>query len=515
MADNEINRKAAEILGSISRHKKEAKTQAVNAQREFVSNTAKATVDAIKPMLNEIASATRVTKADMEAMVSKIKVETHTPDVIMPDIEVPKAEVTVRSPKIRIPDVIMPDEMNVKGFVSLMGIDAGNPLPVQLRTAKGEALDLSGLTSQSGGSGGSRVVKINNTDSEPIPITGSLSATLSADTGSGEIGDETLRMVMATDAIASVNIVSGSSSGTEYADGATASPSTGVLSMGDTGEESGNIFALATHSGVTGSGVLRVVQASDSVASTVVNSGTLTTVSTVTAVTGITNSIAAVITDSSGVQYSGSNPVPVDGSGVTQPVSGTITETNSAAILADTASIDTSTGNSETSLAIMDDWDATHDSAIGSDGAVVMAEAHTANPTAVADGDAVRLRATDTGNLVMRPLQVRDLLQTAYVTAASEGPKTLLAGSSGVFHDMVYFMAANESDAAITLDITQTTSGTVQGTVVVPATSTAGLALGGASIPQDHADATWQVDNISSDASNTTYSVTALFSKEV
>lgn len=44
------------------------------------------------------------------------------------------------------------------------------------------------------------------------------------------------------------------------------------------------------------------------------------------------------------VQVDVTNTVTVDGSGVTQPVSGTITETNSAAILADTAAMDTNLG---------------------------------------------------------------------------------------------------------------------------------------------------------------------------
>jgi len=42
------------------------------------------------------------------------------------------------------------------------------------------------------------------------------------------------------------------------------------------------------------------------------------------------------------------------------------------------------------SLGIMDDWDATHDSAVVADGPQIMGEAHSAQPAAVADGDAAR-----------------------------------------------------------------------------------------------------------------------------
>jgi hypothetical protein len=60
-----------------------------------------------------------------------------------------------------------------------------------------------------------------------------------------------------------------------------------------------------------------------------------------------------------------------------------------------------------TSVQIMDDWDATHDSAIGADGAVFMAEAietdGTAPGTAVAEADATRLKSGRDGVLLTNP----------------------------------------------------------------------------------------------------------------
>jgi len=113
-----------------------------------------------------------------------------------------------------------------------------------------------------------------------------------------------------------------------------------------------------------------------------------------------------------------------------------------------------------------------------------------------------------------RPINVRGSMQTAYVEASSEGEKTLLTGVASTFHDLVYLMGANSSDAAITVDIRQSTGGTVQMTLEIPANGTAGVAVP-VPIPQDHADATWTADNNSADASNTIYAITALFSKEL
>lgn len=539
-----------------------------NLQRERSSIVASVAGEVAKmfvPFLKEIRELARVNKEDVVDAISNIKLENKVPEIrvdapIIPEIRVPEPRVNVSVPPIKVPDIAMPDQMDIKGWVNMMISDEPvslmNPMPVTLRDANGAPLDILGNLStivSGGGGGGKRdyfTIKDIRASSASLidqidgalKVTGSLSATLSTDTGIGETGtntiriteatdsvvssdlryiagtatavnagvvnDGTLRVTQATDSVTSVNIVSGSSAGTEYADGATADPATGTLAMGDTGEESGNIFALHTHSGVVGSGVLRVVHASDvglsaNITNTVTVSGTLSStgaylldgdgtyrstlpVEGTVVVSSITASTASALVDSTGVQYSGSNPVPV-----TATVSGSITST---VAVGDTESDATDSGSAPVKT-----------------GGI----ARTANPTAVGNGDRVSATYDDVGRQLVRPVQVRDLLQTAYVEAASEGEKTLLAGASGVYHDLVYMMAANSSDAAITLDIRQTTGGTVQSTIEVPANATAGLALGGATIPQDHADATWTVDNNSADASNTTYAVTALFSKEV
>lgn len=353
--------------------------------------------------------------------------------------------------------------------------------------------------------------------------------------GSGT-SETALRTTFATDAIASVNIVSGSSSGTQYADGATASAPTGTLAMGDTGEESGNIFALAVGSGVLSSAVLRVVQAVNSVSSVyaqnpvaqgdsttalrVVHAGDVVAsvyaqnpvaqgdsttalrvvhagdvgvsvtatqtgtwnIGTVTTVTGVTNTIAAANVDSSGVQYSGSNPLPIT------IISGALTST---VVVGDTL----------------------HDAAdIGAAPLKMGGVAMASNPTAVADGDRVNFRADDLGRQITRPVQVRDLTTTAYVQLTNGTETTLKAATAGSFHDLIYIMGANNSDAAVSVDIRAVTAGNVVITLQIPASSTAGVSLA-VPYPQSEGGNNWTADM--GDITGTTVSLSALFSREV
>src|SRR3990167_11419318 len=79
------------------------------------------------------------------------------PEIKLPTINVPKPEVTINIPPIKIPEIQMPEEMNIKGWVSLMGVDLNNPLPVQLRDAKGNPIHLfENLTQILNGGGGGK-----------------------------------------------------------------------------------------------------------------------------------------------------------------------------------------------------------------------------------------------------------------------------------------------------------------------------------------------------------------------
>jgi hypothetical protein len=75
-----------------------------------------------------------------------------------------------------------------------------------------------------------------------------------------------------------------------------------------------------------------------------------------------------------------------------------------------------------TSLAVIDDWDAVHDSAIGTDGAVLMAEAANFDGAALpnnvdAEGDAVRLKASQYGVQYVMLVNEDGSAQPAYDSA--------------------------------------------------------------------------------------------------
>lgn len=216
---------------------------------------------------------------------------------------------------------------------------------------------------------------------------------------------------------------------------------------------------------------MRIIQAGDSVSSVVVNSGTITTVTTLT---GITNTIAAMNVDSTGVAYSGSNPVPVT--------------------LANTGS------NQNVNLV-----------GGGSDSMFVRM-ARTTNPTAVSDGADVRAMADKLGRTVMRPVHVRDLIATAYVTLSTGTEATLLAASAGNFFDLISVIAANTSTAAQQLDIRATTAGNIVQTLYIPAQATAGWTPP-VPWPQDNQGNNWTVDM--ADVTNSNIIISALFSKEI
>lgn len=207
-------------------------------------------------------------------------------------------------------------------------------------------------------------------------------------------------------------------------------------------------------------------------------------VGTVTTVTSITNSLATANVDSSGVQYSGSNPLPtylVTGSG------------NS------TMNVGPTVGDA------VDD---------GSAPIQIGGIARTANPTAVAANDVVKATMDDLGRQITRPFQMRDLTVTAYVTLSTGTEATLLAASAGSLHDLVYIMGANTSTAAVQVDIRPVTAGNIVMTLYIPASSTAGVALP-MPFPQSASDTgnNWTVDM--GDFTNSNVLISALFVREV
>lgn len=511
------------------REQQKPKTEASEDQKALMSALGEDIVDVLYPLISEIAENSKMNKKDFKDIMDEFKLGTlkvqapeikipapdvKIPHIKLPVINVPAPKVNVTVPEVRVPTINVPTpNVNLPERMSVVldEINRKDPLPVLMVDDDGKPMSFSSIIG-GGTSGGGKsdfftIKDIRGSSASIIDqidgamkVTGSLSASLSADTGSGEIGADTLRIVQATDAVSSVQV--------KEIFGSTVTQN--VINAD-------NRIRCSIETGGTGltdaelrASSVPVAQVSGAIFSTEVKSGVITSV------TDITNSVATALTDSTGEQYSGSNPVPVGG---TVAVSGITGSVGSYLLDADGDYRDELPVNVENTVTVdlgaNNDiqGDVAHDSADSGNPVKIGGKARTTNPTAVANGDRVDASFDDIGRQMVRPVQARDLLQTAYVTASSEGPKTLLAGAGGVYHDLVYLMGANESDASVNIDIMQSTGGTVQQTLVIPANSTAGLSLS-VPIPQDHSDATWQVDNNSADDSNTTYSITALFSKE-
>lgn len=326
-----------------------------------------------------------------------------------------------------------------------------------------------------------RVVIAGNSDASVVVNSGTLTGitnTLTVDQVSGATWsvsvNDSFRTTVATDLINAdnrlrVSLETGGSGLTDSELRASPVPTQQVSGYAD----SVNVIQIGGNAVVVGSGyqdnALRVVNATDAITS--VN------------VTGSTGSVAATIVDSGGVGYSGSNPVPIT------IISGALTSSIAVgATLHDAA----------------DDGDAPIKA-----GGIAM----TANPTAVAGGDRVAFRGDDIGRQLTRPIQVRDLIQTARASSTNVTETTLLAGSASTFHDLIYVLASNNSTGATAIDIRSGTANGILMTIDLPANGVAGVAPP-VPIPQDVAANAWTFTQ-QGDVSTTTVVVTALFSKEV
>lgn len=261
------------------------------------------------------------------------------------------------------------------------------------------------------------------------------------------------------------------------------------------------------NSGYSGPGVMRVVHATDVGVSTSATQVGTWNIGTVTTVTGITNTVAASLIDSTGVQYSGSNPVPVN---LATALDLTIDSISAHQVSGSNFSVYV-TGSSGTTMVV-----GLIASDVADDGHAPVktgAIARTANPTAVAAGDVVSNAADDLGRQIMRPVQVRDLIATAYVAVTNGTETTLLAaGGAGVFHDLVFIEFSNNSTAAVGVDLRSVTAGSVEKHYEIPANGTVGGALP-VPWPQGSANNNWTIDL--PDVTGTTVTASGLFSKEV
>jgi hypothetical protein len=365
-----------ETPNDILRLAKEALAKAIDQKKQtekFMDSIGPAIVDILKPLLNKIADNSKIAKDDLLDAVSNIKitvpnereqtVKVNVPDIKIPEIRVPQPKVTVNVPKINIPDIRMPEEMDIRGWIGIMGYDKGllnNPIPVQLRDANGNPVTFGQSTQALGGMWG------------------------------------------------------------QAAGGSSGSSSGGLT----------NTELRATS--------LEITQTSGANFSVVV--------------TGSTGTTATVGDSASRSADNGSAPVKVGGI------------------------------------------------------------ARRTNPTMYADGDRAEISLDDVGRQVMRTVQIRDLMATAYATIANGTETTLKSGVAGAFLDLVYIMGSNNSDVAVSVDIRSVTGGNIIMTLQIPASSVAGLSLP-VPIPQDNQGNNWTVDM--GDITGTTVSLSALFSQEV
>lgn len=305
-------------------------------------------------------------------------------------------------------------------------------------------------------------------------------------------------------------------------------------------------------------GALRTSQATDSVSSVVVNSGTITSL------TSITNTIATALVDSSGVQYSGSNPIVVDandalgqgdlatairtvqaGDSVSSVVvnSGTVTAVTSITNSVQVVNLDRdgnpwspyvfNQGDVLTALRVVQAGNVASSVMSAATGVnettadvlrvITMSDTvssvqgklitRTTNPTAATDGATVFQTADKLGRAISRPIQIRELIATAYIALANGTETTLAAAVAGAFLDCIMITATNNSTAATQLDIRATTGGNIIHTMLLPAST--GPIGWSPSVPwpQDNQGNNWTIDM--PDQTGTTVYVSGLFSKEI
>lgn len=303
--------------------------------------------------------------------------------------------------------------------------------------------------------------------------------------GAGEVSSEVLRTIEAGDSIVSVYARNPVAQG----DSATA------LRIVHAGDVVASVYAQNPVSQGDAATALRVVVAGNSdVSVTATQTGTWTVT-----VANSNNTTATNIVDSTGVVFSGSNPLPITGN---VNVNGSLNSVISEGPLLHDA---------------VDD---------GSKPLKVGGVAITANPTAVAGGDVVRFVGDKIGRQIVVPYQVRDLIKTAYVSISNGTETTLLAGVAGVFFDLISLSASTTSTFGVStlvppyVDIRCTRGSGVVASLPIgglSATNTGAARLNtlvmSAPIPQDEADSSWTVDM--NDITGTTVNIQALFIRNI
>lgn len=607
------------------------KLMAQQEQQNMVFNAAinKSVMMALGPVLDRIERNSSVSKQDLIRALTNIKVsvspQVNIPAqvapqvrVTVPDVHVPTPQVTVqaaRSPDIHIPPTVFPTEMQT----TLKGVNYKTPLPVMVTNQIGGprgGLSLSDIVTPSGDSvmdSVNKAIKVN-------VVAGSVSLS-GVDTNIGPSGANTLRVTIATDSNASVNItgstgtlgvnvvdstgvpfdgsnafpvsITGStgtlgaslvdSSGVQYS-GSNPLPTTATLSLpsgqGDAATATRVVVAgnsdmsvvvnsilgllLEDHNiGPSGANTLRTTVATDAVASMVLNSivgpvaqgdtasalrvvhagdsqvsiqvngfnngaaidvgsgpsGTQTLRVTIAtdanssvSITGSTGTIAAALVDSTGVEYSGSNPLPIVGPVVVTSVTNTIasnivdsggvaysgsnplpivgpvvvtsvTNTIAANIVDSTGvpfeganALPITVAGATASIVVVGDipgGSADDGSPPLKQGAI----AASTNHTRVTDGQRVSVLADLAGRLVVIPQVPRQLQSDANVLLTRGALTSILTAGASTFIDLMAVSCANNSTNAVQVLLYESDSGSNVYTVNIPASATAGISF--------------------------------------
>lgn len=564
---------AKEVLAQAIETKKQSKsilaqvgTAVIEMLKPFLEKLSADQQQSNDDLLNEIRNIEITVTPELKASevtvnVPEIKVPAPQVTVNVPPIEVPEAKVTVKIPPIKVPkpEVTVnipkfdlpqfPEEMEVKGWLKMQGFDNGllsNPLPVQIRSADGTPVNWGALFGGAGSGGnGPRRVKIDNTASEPIPITGTISATFSADFGQGETGAETLRTVAATDSVQSVNVTG--AFGSTVATGLINADNRLRVSLetGGSGLTDAELRATAVPVSQV-SGAIDSVYVTGAAASTfaeIMNPDGRVKVELPTGSSGLTDTelraTAVPVSQLSGAAWSVFATNPAGNGDEATALRVVIAGNSSASVVATATDFDirdltqasdsvrvyqVSDGNYSVNVTntVTVTGSLTSVVAVGAvvadavdDGSApvqIGGTARAANPTKVAGNDVVKASFDTIGRQIMRPVQVRGLIATAYISLSNGTETTLLAASAGVFHDCISVVGANTSSAAAVVHLRAVTGGNIVASFEIPSGGTAGVSFP-VPYPQDETGNNWTADM--DDITGTTVYLTGLFSKEV
>jgi len=185
----------------------------------------------------------------------------------------------------------------------------------------------------------------------------------------------------------------------------------------------------------------------------------------------------------SATPVSAANPFPVDGSGVTQPVSAASLPLPAGAATAANQlpnSHDVTVDNAGGATSVPVQGAAAHDAAVSGNPVLLGGEARTTNPTSVADGDAVRMQMDKAGRPIVVLSGVRERVVDNLINLQGASETTLLiAQGASIFADLTALIITNGTATPVAVSIRSATAGSVRMVVNI-------AARGGAVIPFNH-----------------------------